>query len=489
MFASRRAAVAASIERSARRRARVKTLVVLPLAASTLLAACATSTIDQSLTRVAELSQPHANAPVRLARASDDRLRAAAEVDSLLRQPVNADTAVRMAFANSPALQALLADHAVITAGALQDARPGNPVLTFDRLVRGDVTEIGRLLTIGVTDLFTLRARGRVADARIEGQTLRTVSDVVQLAFDVRQAWVTAVAAQQMLGYAADVRVAAEATDDLARRMQEKGNYSRLQRAREQAFYADAVAQHARTEQTAVAAREQLVRLIGLNRQQSAKLVLPGRLPDLPPAPRAESEFRDRVFDERLDVQIAKQELDSTARAYGLTRITRWVDGTRLGVARNSESAAPVQHGWELELPLPIFDSGDARRAGAEAAYLAALNRTAQVAVDAQSQVNEAFRSYATSFELARHYRDEIVPLRQAIAEENTLRYNGMLISVFELLADARERVASVVAAIEAQRDFWLADTTLDSALVGRPTAGAAPAPVKSAAAVTTGTH
>ena len=36
------------------------------------------------------------------------------------------------------------------------------------------------------------------------------------------------------------------------------------------------------------------------------------------------------------------------------------------------------------------------------------------------------------------------MPLRKRIADENLLRYNGMLIGVFELLADAREQIASV---------------------------------------------
>jgi hypothetical protein len=61
------------------------------------------------------------------------------------------------------------------------------------------------------------------------------------------------------------------------------------------------------------------------------------------------------------------------------------------------------------------------------------------------------------------------VPLRKKMLDENVLRYNGMLIGVFELLADARAQIASVNAAIEATRDFWLAQTDLDMALVGKP--------------------
>ena len=42
-----------------------------------------------------------------------------------------------------------------------------------------------------------------------------------------------------------------------------------------------------------------------------------------------------------------------------------------------------------------------------------------------------------------------------------------MLIGTFELLADARSQIGAVNAAIEAQRDFWLAETNLQAALSG----------------------
>jgi outer membrane protein TolC len=105
-----------------------------------------------------------------------------------------------------------------------------------------------------------------------------------------------------------------------------------------------------------------------------------------------------------------------------------------------------------------------------------AVQRTAEVAVNARSQVREAYSAYRTAYDSARHYRDELVPLRQRIADENLLRYNGMLISVFDLLADARDQVTTVTAAIEAARDFWLAETDLQIALAGGAPAGASPA-------------
>ena len=86
-------------------------------------------------------------------------------------------------------------------------------------------------------------------------------------------------------------------------------------------------------------------------------------------------------------------------------------------------------------------------------------------------EVREAYGAYRSAYDIAVHHRDELVPLRKLIAEENVLRYNGMLIGVFELLADARLQIASVNASIEALRDFWLARPNLDMALIGKPDA------------------
>ena len=55
------------------------------------------------------------------------------------------------------------------------------------------------------------------------------------------------------------------------------------------------------------------------------------------------------------------------------------------------------------------------------------------------------------------------------LAEQNTLRYNGMLIGVFELLADSREQVSTVIQALAAQEQFWMAHTDLQAAQWGLP--------------------
>lgn len=79
------------------------------------------------------------------------------------------------------------------------------------------------------------------------------------------------------------------------------------------------------------------------------------------------------------------------------------------------------------------------------------------------------------------------MPLRRRISEEHLLRYNGMLIGVFELLADARAQIAAVNGYIDALRDFWLARAALDMALVGRASLALPASPLAPAAAAAEG--
>jgi outer membrane protein TolC len=96
------------------------------------------------------------------------------------------------------------------------------------------------------------------------------------------------------------------------------------------------------------------------------------------------------------------------------------------------------------------------------------LNRVAGAATNARSEAREAYLGYRASYDLARHYRDNVIPLRKKISKETLLRYNGMLASTFELLADSREQANAVNAYIDALKEFWIAHATLEATLGAR---------------------
>lgn len=431
-----------------------------------LLAACTTFSPDGGFDSVQSAVRDRTGADARWVRNDRDAGEVARAAERLLVAPLTADTAVQIALISNRGLQATYAELGIAEADLVQAGRIRNPGFSYSRLTRGSEIEIERAFLFDVLGLLTMPLRTQIEQRRFEVMKTRVSAETLRIASETRRAYYRALAAQEGVKYMEQVKEAAEASAELARRMAAAGNFSKLDQAREQVFYAETTAVLARVKQAAVSEREQLTRLMGLW-GENIRYRLPERLPDLPKTARNLSEIEPAALKQRLDVQAAMQDAQSIASSLGLTRATGFISVLELSYQHNNESGQPRQTGYEIELRLPIFDWGDARLARAEHTYMQAVHRAAEAAVKTRSEVREAYGAYRTAFDLARHYRDEIVPLRKRISEENVLRYNGMLISVFELLADARQQVASVNAYIEALRDFWIADATLHTAMTG----------------------
>jgi outer membrane protein TolC len=460
-------------------RRRIPAALLVSVAAAAVLPGCATFSDDGGFTPVEAAARDRLGKDIRWARSDGDRTLIDQRVAELLAQPLTVDAAVQLALLNNPGLQAAFFELRITEAEVVQAGSLPNPGFTFSRLGHGSEVERERSWHLDLARLLALPWLREAESRRFAQAQVNATNAVLALAADTRRAWVQAVAAEESLRYSRQVQQAAEASAELARRMAEAGNFTPLQRMREQTFSSEAALGAARAQRARQASRERLTRLLGLSGTQAAFRLLE-RLPDLPATPKALPEAEREAIGQRLDVQAARLAAEQTARNLGLVRATRLVNVLEVGVVNNGSSEAPTQRGWEVSLELPLFDWGGAKVARAESVYMQALQRAAATAVNARSEVREAHGAYLAAWDIAKRQRDELVPLKQRIAEENVLRYNGMLIGVFELLADARSQIAGVNASIEAQRDFWLADADLDMALVGPPrlmAPGASPAP------------
>ena len=435
------------------------------------LAGCASLSDDARFSSVEQAVKERTGAETKWSRSADDANTVRGRVTELLQKPLGPTEAVQIALLNNPGLQASYAEVGIAEADLVQASRWRGPTFSYANLRRGDEREIERGVFFDVLGLLTIPLSTKASESRLQATQNRAADEALRVALDTRKAWFQAVAAQEGAKYMAQVKESAETSAELARRMAEVGNFPKLTQAREQAFYAETTAQLARSRHGATAARERLGRLMGLWGDDLA-FQLPDRLPDLPKAVREGGDLEAQAIAQRLDVQGARSDADALARSLGLTKATRFINLLEVGFQSNSETGQPRQRGWEVEIGLPIFDFGGARVARAERQYMQAVNRTVEAAIEARSEVREAYSSYRTAFDLSKHYRDEIVPLRKRISEEVLLRYNGMLMSVFELLADSREQVAAVNGYIESLRDFWIAESDLQMALTGRSPGG-----------------
>ena len=445
------------------------------LAAALFLAGCASVSPDglrgDVQTSVASRLPASAQLP-----APDPAARADAQtqIDQWLQKPVDSDTAVRIALLNNPGLQARLAALGLQDAQRVQALTLLNPHLTLGRFSNGHEREIERQLAFSVLDLITLPWRTRWQGLQVEQATLNTGQDVLRLAADTRRAWLRAVAAQQVLTAQERMAEAAEAGGELARRMARVGNWSGLQQAREIAVQQDAAAQVARARLSATLEREQLSRLMGLWGTQT-QFALSEQLPPLPANAaelQASNDIEATALRERLDLRALRLDLNQTADRQGFAGVGSVFGDIGLAYSRNTATDkasghSEVTRGWELELPLPLFDWGGAASAQSRAQVQQSAALLQEGAVRARSEARSAWHRYRTAWDLAHQQQAEVLPLRRYIQEETVLRYNGMLASVWELLAEARTAAQAVATATEAQRDFWLAEADLQLALTG----------------------
>lgn len=440
------------------------------LAVSVLLGGCAAFSPDAGMSGVADVAANTIKKDVVAIRSVDDADRANMLVSQLLRRTLTVDSAVQIALLNNRGLQAAYSELALAEADAIEQSLPPNPTFSLSRISGNGGYEIERQVVGDILALATLPFRSEIARRRFREAQLRAALETLRLAADVRRAYYQAVGANELVVLLTETKTTAETIAQLAEKLGQSGSMNKLDQAREQVFYAEITADLATVRQQATSSRERLARLLGLwNGQLDFKL--PKVLPSLPRIPKSLPNIEVEAVSHRIDLQIVRIELDVLAKALNLTEATRFVTLLDLaGIYRKTkdpESPPFRERGFDLQFQVPIFDGGEIRVRQATESYNIAFNRLTEKAVNVRSEARDAYRVYRSTYDIAGHYQREVIPLRNIISDEAQLRYGSMQIDVFALLAEAKLRIAAQRASIDARRDFWLAQSELQTAVNG----------------------
>jgi outer membrane protein TolC len=413
-------------------------------------------------------------AGARIIATQEEAEEARAATQEWLRRPLTAESAARIALINNRALQAAYNELGIAQAALLRASLPPNPRIGWSRTTGVGELEIEREILLGLFGLVTLPARREIAAENMRAAQMRGAEATMRTALEARRQYFRAVGAAERVAALREIKVLTDATADLAKKMGETGGMNKLDQAREYALAAETDNLLARARLDERLERERLTRALGLWGEQTA-LKLPARLPSLPAAARAAPDVEAQAVARRVDLQAARHDLAALAASLGLTQATRLVSDVELigARARHSEtggdgareSARTTKIGLELEIPL--FDFGAARAQDAEQRYMRAANLLADKAVRVRSEAREAYAAYRGMHQIARHHQMRILPLRQTIQEESLLHYSGMLIDVTDLINDTKAQIAARMQAIDAKRDFWIAENEMRAALAG----------------------
>lgn len=400
-------------------------------------------------------------------------LAARSRVSLLLKKPLTPSSAVEIALLSNRALQAAFNRLGVADAVRARQSLPPNPTISISRIAGSLSSEIEGAIAADILALATLSARAEIAQDRFEAAQLEAAETTLRVAAEARRAYYRAVGLREQVAALAQAAKAAETTAKFARSLGETGAMNRLDQARDQVFYAEVTARLAGARQQALAERERLVRALGLW-GADASIALPGALPSPPAQPRELPLVEREAVDHRVELQLARKQLDVLTKSLGLTQSSRFIGLFELsGQGKIKREDVEGEHvrfdmtGLGASIEIPIFDLGETRVREAEQRWFESVNRLLEKAVNVRSEAREAYRNYRAAHEIARHHMREILPLYTIINEETLRRYNTMLLDVFPLIDAARRRMVAMTAAIDAKRDFWLADIDLRAAVVG----------------------
>ncbi len=439
------------------------------------LSGCATFSPDGGMTPVASYAADVMRKDVTVIKNADQAATAVAAVDRLRQHVLTADGAVQVALLNNRRLQAAYNELASAEADMIGESLPPTPTFSISRIAGNGASEIEARAALDILSLATLPARSELASKKFRQAQLRAIEETLRTAAEVRRAYYRAVAAGELVALLGRAEATAKTTAQLAAKLGETGALNKLDQAREQVFYAETSGELATARQQVSSTHERLARLLGFwGRELDFRI--PGALPALPARPAALPAIEVQAVSKRVDLQIARIELDVMAKAYGLTNATRFLSMFEMsGIAKRTkdiDGTVTRERGLDASFQIPIFDFGEVRVRQAEAAYMKAVNLLADKAISVRSEAREAYRTYRASYDIASHYQREILPLRKIITEESQLRFSAMQIDVFALLLEARQRIASLRAAIEAKRSYWVADADLTAATLGGGTDG-----------------
>lgn len=448
------------------------------VASLALLAGCASTSAKPAFKDVAHDVEARSGHAIRWDQDSADDKEAEKAIDALLGRELTADAAVQVALLGNPSLRATFEELAIAQADLVQAGLLKNPVFSFGRTAwEGEHISPNLFATVeqDFLDIITLPMRKRVAATELEATKLEVGDHVLELAAQVRDAFYTAQAAEQVVAMRRLVEEAAQTSAELARRQHEAGNMNDLALNNELGLAAQTTLDRRRSEGDAAVAREKLNKLMGTWGPRTAWKVAP-RLPELPKEEASLEHLESMAIGQRLDIAAARRNVQAMGYALSLAKTTRWTGTVSVAVeAGRLRHNGRISFGPSVALEIPLFDQRQAQIARLEAFKRQGESNLRALAVDVRADVRSSRARVLTARGVVDDYAKGIVPIRENIVRFSQEQYDAMLLGVYQLIQAKQNEFEAYREYIESLRDYWIARSDLERAVGGRVGPSAAP--------------
>lgn len=430
--------------------------------------ACTTVSEEAAFQNVAASVEKRIQHKVEWPRTAEKESAADKSIASLLGKGLTARIATEIALLNNRDLRATYSEFGIARAALLQSGLLPNPIANavFRYPTEGGMPNLDFGLVFSFLDIMLMPFRRDIAKSEFERAKLILTREVIDLATRVRLAFYAYQAQRQLVGLFEPLVASSRASVAAAQTLHDAGNVTLLAVVTERVLFASSKLSLADARARRLAARENLNVLMGLSGASAAGWKVTRRLRRPPKKALAIDHLEEMSVERSLELKAAKQDLTTLERRYGVTKVTSVVGDVDVGAAAERDGGE-WDVGPSVELPIPIFDMGQARRAQARSLVDRARHRARALAVKIRSSARHAAARLTTARRAVRAYRKEILPLTRTILDQTLRQYNAMQVGVLRLIQAKQQQISAGRRYIQSLHAFWSARTQVETLLAG----------------------
>lgn len=388
-------------------------------------------------------------------------------IEQLLEKDLTVESAVQITLLNNRRLQSAYQTLGIVQADLVQAGLLSNPIFGGqDRLpADGGIGTLELGVAQSFLEIFYIPLRKRVAKSQLEEAKIALTGLVFDFEYETRIMFYQSQANAQFVEMFEQVGQAMESGYDFARRLHAAGNITDLELNQQRDLYEQARVDLRQAEADLIHSRERLNQLMGLYGEQ-INWKITGRLEEIPGEEIDLERLESRVIEQSLDLKLAAQRIITAGQRLGFTKTTALIPWLDVGV--EAEKTDDWEVGPSLSFPIPLFDQGRPRIARNRAELRQEQELYTAFAVEIRSIARQYRNHLEAAKDMARHYHQVVLPLRERITNETQLQYNAMQVGLLELLRAREQQIEAGRAYIHSLYEYWSAETAIALLLRGR---------------------
>jgi cobalt-zinc-cadmium efflux system outer membrane protein len=377
------------------------------------------------------------------------------------------DSAVQIGLFNNPSIQALFEEIGIAHADVIEAGLLKNPL--FSGLVRFSdqkhvFPDIECSLLQSFIDIISMPLRKKLAEADYQQIQLRVAHGILELAFDIQEAFIHFQAEQTNYQLLAEAVEAAKASHLLAQEQFSAGTVNELEFLDRTNEYLEMNAKLSDVKNRLIHLREKIDKLLGLSDDVNWRI--DSALDEILDEEFSMEDIEEIALSQRLDLAIARWEIERIARMYGLKQWWTYTEAS-LGVSSAQDAEGVRNTGPALSFGIPFFNTGQGDRLRIEALFRQSIHRWESLKRNIVAEGRSVRERLLLQRKLVMDYKKTIVPHHKQVVLLSQAYVNAMALNVYKLLAGKQQELQALMGYNNALKDYWLAKVELDRYIGG----------------------